>query len=446
MNVTSGTWPNCDDGKVVKEWLERDQNLQNKLIPFAWQCWDKYMHSETGTAGEHPYNPDRWHGFIESVPEDDFPVDPDKELNKRFRSHPPFVEQDLFGDRLIQAILSSGHRDVRAWQTVLSVILEPVERAEWHIDLEPIPWSSSDPPSKNLTGEFPLRRDLRACLEAFPSKRNAYQDWRIRLTGPQTIHALWNIADSLLQDVAISLWYAVWLAAGGPIRRVYAADHGTPAERRNERVNPFAFLDADKTVQPVDSKCLEALEPCTLFREALGMCIQGDLGADPLRNRVRRALMAFGLIPRQSSDGLRTLLAMTALEILLVRDNKEPLTHVISQRAAVLLVPTAAKRPDAIDYIKKLYDRRSDFVHGRADAFTGVVEAARAERVAAGAIIATILWAAHRRDVHDPRTQCEDSEAKKTSEQLYFDAIEVGLFTGQVLRGPPSMLSRELVS
>jgi len=435
MNSGIGQWPDCKDGEKLQQWLEKDDKFRDKMIKLAWRLWDSYCSVQAGTQIECPFEDKRWDEFYKWIPWDRLPTDAGEAIRHKFKEGPPIEADGEFCDQVFLSVLRSNLRDERAWKVVIDSLMQPRERAHWECSIGEVS-KVTDDAKKQLSKEFPVVRDMRAELQLRVSKIDGSHSLCVSVRGPQTEEALSSIFDDhMTKHTLRALWDAAsTIDAERPIRTFSIDDANTP-----EQI--WHALMGELGRESPNVSLLTEIHFDDIVREVILLTFGRDM-LDPLGQRLRNALDLIGQVNKQPSDGLRITLCMSAIEMLLVRGRNDPISNVLAQRIPVLLVPSAAHRVQAAKNVRELYNKRSDFVHGRVDVHTKLDESVRqAERLAAGTIIATLLWRSYRPDNGD-RPQCEDPKGELNSEEMFFTALESALYTAAPLAGPPVGLSR----
>lgn len=85
---------------------------------------------------------------------------------------------------------------------------------------------------------------------------------------------------------------------------------------------------------------------------------------DSIDKRIRNAVQLLMASDAQSNDALGLALSVTAMEALLGRGNTE-ISERLSTDVAVLLEPELDRRSEATKFVKRLYNLRSEALHGK---------------------------------------------------------------------------------
>jgi Apea-like HEPN len=97
--------------------------------------------------------------------------------------------------------------------------------------------------------------------------------------------------------------------------------------------------------------------------ETLGSYFSDPTKKDSLARRIRNAVHFLVESDRQAKNGVGLALSVVAMETLLCRKGSD-LANTLAEHVAVLLEPVPSNRRSAETFVKKLYDKRSNVLHG----------------------------------------------------------------------------------
>lgn len=154
--------------------------------------------------------------------------------------------------------------------------------------------------------------------------------------------------------------------------------------------------------------------------------------SDSLDRRLQNAVLLLADADKQSNPTIGLSLCFSAIEAL-VCEKRDGIVSELATRVAALLLPNPIERHDAFERIKKLYNVRSEYLHG-AKLEHEEENWRKVRRLAAGVLTAVLQW---RRHVE----MMGDSPERRT----FLRELDVASHGGQRMVGPDEGLRRLIV-
>ncbi len=127
---------------------------------------------------------------------------------------------------------------------------------------------------------------------------------------------------------------------------------------------------------PINIRYEELLKYLPFITDCLESWLQRDDKKDTMNRRFSNALKLLTASDNQEEKAVQLSLSVAAIEALLGKKGQE-ISHILADRVMALLEPDPSLRQKAHAFMKKLYRKRSDTLHGSLIEDSGYVEQAR---------------------------------------------------------------------